>query len=60
MARKARKTRRRRGPSRRGGGGAPARCKSALGTCMTSQVRAGKSMKQAGGACMRAFNRCRA
>lgn len=50
--------RRKRRKSKRGGGAASAVCRKKLGACMTTAVRAGKSMKAAGGTCMRTFNRC--
>lgn len=59
MAKKKAKRRRARRTSRRGGAGAPARCKTALGKCMTAAVRGGKSLSAAGRSCMRAFNDCR-
>lgn len=45
--------------SRRGGAAAPSQCKTALGRCMTGQVRGGRTLGQAGRACMKAFNVCR-
>jgi len=45
--------------SKRGGGSAPARCKSSLGTCMVGEIRAGKSFRSSARSCMVKFNNCR-
>ena len=45
--------------SKRGGGSAPARCKSGLGSCMTGEIRGGKTFRSAARACMVKFNDCR-
>lgn len=45
--------------SKRGGASAPQHCKHQLGTCMTSTIRGGGSMKQAGKKCMTQFASCR-
>ncbi len=50
---------RRRSKSKRGGASAPAKCKAQLKTCMPTNVRAGKTMSQAGRVCMKQFNSCR-
>lgn len=45
--------------SKRGGGSAPQACRSALGKCMVTQVRGGKTLKATGKSCMSIFNKCR-
>jgi len=45
--------------SKRGGASAPEHCKRALGTCMTSTIRGGDTMRTAGRKCMSAFSACR-